>query len=219
MSSAFAKTIVAKSDQLNSDDLMTGPITVTITSTDQQPVSISFTGDHGKPWKPSKSMRRVLVLKWGDDEAKFIGRHLTLFRDPTIKWAGQEYGGVSISHMSDMADDSRFMLTSSRGQKKAMKVDHLKMKTPEEIAEEKLNRASTWVSQSKTEIGEFDSVERIEEWQEKNAPTMEALSKYEDLISDLTEFIKVIKVSIDGLEGGETSPANMEIDAPEFGEE
>jgi len=69
MSNDFAKTIEAKSDQLNSDDLIAGPITVTITdvkinlNTDQQPVSISFTGDNGKPWKPSKSMRRALMLK------------------------------------------------------------------------------------------------------------------------------------------------------------
>jgi hypothetical protein len=195
MSSAFAKTIEAKSDQLNSDDLMAGPITVTITdvkvneNTDQQPVSISFTGDNGKPWKPSKSMRRALMLKWGSDEKAFIGRSLTLFRDPTIRWAGQEVGGVSISHMTDMADDSRFLLTSSRGQKKAMKIERLKMKSAEEQAEERKNRASTWVSQSKLEIKELDSAEAIEKWKTDNTPAMESLGKYEDLLSELADFI------------------------------
>ena len=194
--SDFAKTIEAKSDQLNSDDLMAGPITVTITdvkinlTTDQQPVSISFTNDNGKPWKPSKSMRRALLLKWGSDEKVFTGRSLTLFRDPTIRWAGQEVGGVSISHMTDMTDDTRFLLTSSRGQKKAMKIEHLKVKSAEEIAKEKLNFASKWVSQAKTEIGEFDSVELINGWQEKNAKVIESLSKYKGLMSDLTVFIK-----------------------------
>ena len=196
MSSAFAKTIEAKSDQLNSDDLMAGAITVTITdvkvneNTDQQPVSISFTNDNGKPWKPSKSMRRALMLKWGSDEKAFIGRSLTLFRDPTIRWAGQEVGGVSISHMTDMTDDSRFLLTSSRGQKKAIKIEHLKVKTKEELAEERKNKASAWVSQSKLEISELDSAELVEKWEQDNAPKMKSLSKYKDLQKEFIEFIK-----------------------------
>jgi len=196
MSNDFAKTIEAKSDQLNSDDLIAGPITVTITdvkinlNTDQQPVSISFTGDNGKPWKPSKSMRRALMLKWGSDEKVFIGRSLTLFRDPTIRWAGQEVGGVSISHMTDMSDDTRFLLTSSRGQKKAMKIEHLKVKSAEEQAEERKNKASACVSQSKLEISGLDSADLVEKWEQDNAPKMKSLSKYKDLQKELTEFIK-----------------------------
>jgi len=196
--SKLSQAAEAKSDQLNAIDLIAGPITVTITNTKikddpraDQPVSIWFTGDNGRPWKPSTTMIRILIMKWGDDEAKFIGRHITLFRNPDTTWGGNAVGGVQLSHMSDMKNDDRFLLSTGRGKTQQFKIEHLKMKSPEEIAEEKLNRASTWVSQSKTEIGEFDSVERIEEWQEKNAPTMEALSKYEDLISDLTEFIKV----------------------------
>lgn len=196
--SKLSKAAEAKSDQLNAIDLVGGPITAAITAvkvkddpTADQAVSISFTNDNNRPWKPSKTMLRVLIIKWGDNEAKFVGRHITLYRNPEITWGGKEVGGVEISHMSDMENDDRFLLSTGRGKTRQFKIEHLKMKSPEEIAEEKLNRASTWVSQSKTEIGEFDSVERIEEWQEKNAPTMEALSKYEDLISDLTEFIKV----------------------------
>ena len=60
----LSKTIDPKSDQLNSDDLIAGPITIRITkvsanlSSPEQPISIFFEGDNGKPYKPCKSMRR-----------------------------------------------------------------------------------------------------------------------------------------------------------------
>ena len=48
--------IQAKSDQLNADDLIGGPITARITNVrvtggDQQPVTVELDGGH-KPWKP-----------------------------------------------------------------------------------------------------------------------------------------------------------------------
>jgi hypothetical protein len=66
----LAETIIPKSDQLNADDLITGTITVKITAVKgsnepQQPVSIHYEGDNGKPYKPCKSMRRILVSAWG----------------------------------------------------------------------------------------------------------------------------------------------------------
>lgn len=66
----LADTIIPKSDQLNADDLITGSLTVKVTavkgsSEPQQPVSIHYEGDNGKPYKPCKSMRRVLVSAWG----------------------------------------------------------------------------------------------------------------------------------------------------------
>ena len=200
--SDFAKTIEAKSDQLNSDDLISGPITIKITAvkinlnSEQQPVSISYEGDNNKPWKPSKSMRRALVMKWGDDEANFIGRSITLFRDPTITYGGEAVGGISISHMSDIQNEDRFLLTSRRGAKKAMKIERLKVKTPEEKAEDSKNRASVWVSQSKLEIKELDTAEKIQEWKTKNDKAMKSLEKYNDLSCELEDFISV---SIEGL--------------------
>src|SRR5690606_25044456 len=97
----ISSTIIAKSDQLNADDLIGGPITVTITNVSltespDQPLTINYDGDNGRPYKPCKSMRRVLAAAWGNDGSKFIGRRVTLFRDPRVKWAGQEVGGVRI---------------------------------------------------------------------------------------------------------------------------
>lgn len=127
---SWSNTTKAKSDQLNADDLIGGDVTIKITNvkvdekSDQSGI-IYYEGDNGKPYKPCKSMRRVIELKWGSDEKKFIGRSMTLTRDATVKWAGEEVGGIRITHMSDMKDDSRFMLTYSKGNKRPYKVEKL----------------------------------------------------------------------------------------------
>lgn len=122
-------TIAAKSDQLNADDLIGGPKTITITrvtsGTPDQPINVYYEGDDGKPWKPCKSMRRVLVALWGAKGDKYVGRSITLFRDPSVKWGGIEVGGVRISHMSDIDNDTAFQLTVTRGKKEPYKVRKL----------------------------------------------------------------------------------------------
>lgn len=201
--SNLSKAAEAKSDQLNAIDLIGGPITVTITKVKvkadpgaDQAVSIWFTGDNGRPWKPSKTMIRVLIIKWGDDETKFVGKHVTLFREPSITWGGNEVGGVEMSHMSDMKNDDRFLLGTGRGKTRQFKIEHLKMESQEERDAEKLSRASVWVSQAKTEIGEFDSIELLNKWVEKNAKAIEALQVYNDLSCELAEIISLKKEEI-----------------------
>lgn len=120
----MAHAIIAKSDQLNADDLLGNPITVRIrdtkvTKAPQQPAWIYYDGDNGKPWKPCKSMCRVMVEGFGSTDSKqYIDKYVTLFRDPTAKFEGKEVGGVRISHMSDIGDEPRtFMITIRRGVK------------------------------------------------------------------------------------------------------
>jgi ribosome modulation factor len=117
-----SKTIAPKSDQLNADDLIAGPKTITITRVtghedSDQPVWIFFDGDRGKPYKPGLSMRRVLVLVWGQDSDDYIGRSMTLYNDPEIKFGGIKVGGIRISHMSHISKAVGLMLTSTRGKK------------------------------------------------------------------------------------------------------
>lgn len=114
--------IQARSDQQNADDFMGGTRTITITKVtltpgSEQPCSVYFTGDEGKPWKPCKSMARVLVLVWGPDSKQYVGKSLTLYRDPDVKWGGLAVGGLRISHMSDMKSNAPLMLTVTRGKK------------------------------------------------------------------------------------------------------
>ena len=62
-------TIVPDSTQINADDLIASPITVTIESVSagnaEQPVNINTIETPGRAYRPSKSMRRVLVAAWG----------------------------------------------------------------------------------------------------------------------------------------------------------
>jgi hypothetical protein len=125
----LSDSVIPKSDQTNSDDLLAGPITIEVNkvtlNASEQPVSVHYVGGEGRPFKPCKSMRRVLILAWGADGEKYIGRSMTLYSDPSVKWAGQEIGGIRISHMSNIDSDLRFMLTVSRGKRDAYRVKPL----------------------------------------------------------------------------------------------
>jgi len=123
-------TVIAKSDQMNADDLIGRPITITITKVSggpkDQPVSINYEGDGGKPFKPCKSMRRVLIEAWGDDGQQYIGRSMTLFRDENVKWGGVAVGGIRISHMSHIDKPFTLSLAVTRGKKAPNSVQPLR---------------------------------------------------------------------------------------------
>lgn len=127
----LSKTIQPKSDQMNYDDfLSTGVVTIKVTgiagSADpQQPVAISYEGDNGKPYKPCKSMRRVLVTIWGADGSKYIGRSMTLYGDPKVMFGGIAVGGIRISHMSDIDAPVTLALSTSKAQRKPFTVQPL----------------------------------------------------------------------------------------------
>lgn len=127
----ISPTIVAKSDQLNSDDLIDRTITVKITrvvlKSDDQPVSLFYEGDNGKPYKPGKSMRRMIAHAWGKDASVYAGRSMTLYRDPSIRFGGLAVGGIRISHMSDITGNLTVALTETKGSKKAFTVRPLKV--------------------------------------------------------------------------------------------
>lgn len=126
----MSQVIVPRSDQQNADDYISGPRTIKITKVaispgGEQPVAISFEGDEGKPWKPCKSMSRVLVGAWGPDAKAYTGRSVTLYRDPKVKWGGLEVGGIRISHMSDIEKPLTMALTETRASRKPFTVKPL----------------------------------------------------------------------------------------------
>ena len=143
----ISKTCAPKSDQLNSDDLICGPRTITITSVklaaEDQPVSIHFSGDDGKPWKPCKSMRRVLMRAWGADGAQYVGKSATLFLEPGVRFGGAEVGGIRISHLSHLDKPLTMALTVTRASKKAYTVKQLSV--PEPAAEKTSEVDQEWI--------------------------------------------------------------------------
>jgi len=128
-------TIVPKSNQLNADDLLAGPETVTITAvrrgTNEQPLDVHLEGDR-QPYKPGKSMRRVLIAAWGRDGREWVGRAMTLYCDPEVSFGGVMCGGIRISHLSDIETELTVMLTMSRGKKRAFTVSPLPNAYPAE---------------------------------------------------------------------------------------
>jgi hypothetical protein len=131
----LAETIIPKSDQLNADDLISGPITVKVTAIKgsnepQQPVSIHYEGDNGKPYKPCKSMRRVLVSAWGANGVDYVGRSMTLYRDDSVLFGGIAVGGIRISHLSHIERDLTLALTVSRASRKPYTVKVLAVAAP-----------------------------------------------------------------------------------------
>jgi hypothetical protein len=128
--SDMSKVITPKSDQQNADDLIAGPLTIRVSGVDirpgtEQPVSVRFDGDEGKPWKPCKSMCRIMVAAWGADAKAYVGRSMTLYRDPTVKWGGMDVGGIRISHMSDIDRTMVMALTATKGSRKPYTVKPL----------------------------------------------------------------------------------------------
>lgn len=126
----LSTTIAPKSDQLNCDDLIAGPRTVRVTKvegggTREQPISIFFEGDNGKPYKPCLSMRRVLVQLWGKDGSAYVGRSMTLYRDPAVQFGGLAVGGIRISHLSHIDAPVTMALTATRATRKPFTVKPL----------------------------------------------------------------------------------------------
>lgn len=141
MTSSLLPTIQAKSDQLNAEDLIGGPRTVTvtgvkITESDGQPVWIGFEGDNGKPFKPCKTVRRLLVRVWGDDSTVYAGRSMTLYLDPEVKYGGMKVGGIRVSHVSHIDGPQSFFLTETRGKKRQITVKPLARPEPQRIPQE-----------------------------------------------------------------------------------
>jgi hypothetical protein len=122
------KSIIPKSDQLNADDLIAGPITVTIEGVTRgdkdQPINVHIAGH--QPYKPCKSMRRVLVSVLSDDAKTWIGHQMTLFCDPEVKWAGVKVGGIRISHLSGLDQPKTFLLTQTRGKRAEFTIQPIK---------------------------------------------------------------------------------------------
>jgi hypothetical protein len=144
---SIAETIAAKSDQLNADDLLGGPIVVRITGVtvkkgEEQPVAVALDGY--RPFMPCKTMRRLMVAVWGPDEKVYAGRWLELYRDPKAKWAGTEVGGVRISKMSHIDRAQTLMLAETKKSKAPWTVQPLRPPTQDAVPTEAARPPRTW---------------------------------------------------------------------------
>lgn len=157
----ISATIIPKSDQLNADQLLAGDLTIAVSrvsasGSDDQPVSIYYEGDKGRPYKPCKTMRKLLAYAWGSNAAAWVGRAMTLFHEPDVKFGGELVGGIRISHLSDIPADIKVSLTTTRGKKALTSVkrmerpasaDHVGLiKAASDVAELKAAFEAAWAS-------------------------------------------------------------------------
>ena len=126
----LTESIIPRSDQINADDLIAGPITVTITDAypggAEQPVDITLAETPGRAYRPPKSMRGVPVAAWGKQPSAYVGRRLTLYRNPDITFGSAKVGGIEISHMSHLDKPLTLALTRARGKRTPFTVQPLR---------------------------------------------------------------------------------------------
>lgn len=138
------KTVEPKSDQLNFDDLIDSEKDITVTDvrlmkSEDQPVAVHYEGDDGRPFKPCKSMRRVLIALWGGNAAEWRGRSMRLYGDPSVKFGGSAVGGIRISHMTDIDGEKSLMLTVTRARRAEYKVKPMDPPKRKPLADEVFN--------------------------------------------------------------------------------
>lgn len=164
----MTSTIIPKSDQTNYDDLISGPITITITSVSkgsaEQPVSIHYEGATGRPYKPSKSMRRVLVTIWGKDATDYVGRKLTLYGDPTVRFGADVVGGIKISHASHIDSAVTMALTKSRGKKEQFRVDPMAAESPKADLGALPEHWPQWTNEERGDYMATQGLDKLQAW-------------------------------------------------------
>ena len=122
----LSDTIVPKSDQLNADDLLAGPLDVTIERvrrvSDEQPVQIDL-AETDRPWKPCTTVRRILVALGGADGEAWVGRRARIYNDPRVTWGGQRVGGIRVSHLSHIDGRKTVLVSVKRGKREPQTIE------------------------------------------------------------------------------------------------
>ena len=132
----ITKALVAKSDQLNADEIA-APVTVTIVDVRQgnaeQPVHIvtDVYGDR-RPWKPAKTMLRLMASQWGVETTAWHGKRVTIYRDPSVTFGGDTVGGIRVSAMSGIDRSFTDTLTIGRGKRSKVTVEKLPDTAPQQ---------------------------------------------------------------------------------------
>lgn len=152
-------TIIPKSNQLNAEDLLSAPITIKVTdvrrsTSDDQPVSVHYENDNGRPFKPCKSMRKLIIFAWGDDGREWIGKSMTLYNNPEVKWGGVKVGGIRISHMSHIDRDIAVSLTVTKGKKEPFVVKKLAVSEQQKQQSQPADPSESEVSAARSMLSE-----------------------------------------------------------------
>lgn len=156
----LTESIAPRSDQLNAEDLLSGPRTVTVEKVTkgsaEQPVNVHLVEFPGRPFRPSKTVRRILVAAWGPDASAYAGRRLALYRDPAVRFGGQDVGGIRVSHLSHIDKRLTLALTVTRGKRAPYVVEPLPAGPPI-ITNEQANEIAAGITKA-ADRAELDAI-------------------------------------------------------------
>lgn len=102
----MSEHVAPKSDQLDAEDLRSGPRDVTVKAvtrgpSEEQPINFHLE-ETDRPWRPTKTVRRLIMGVWGKETDVYPTRRLRLYRDPDVTFGGMAVGGIRVSHMSHL---------------------------------------------------------------------------------------------------------------------
>lgn len=129
----MSESIAPKSDQMDAIELVAGPRTFTIEkvtkNNPEQPWNFHL-AEFPRPWRPGKSMLRVMAAAWGLDGSKYAGHRVTLYCDPTVQFGNELVGGLRISHMTGVDKPLKVPLLIKKGRSAIFTVQPLKEAAP-----------------------------------------------------------------------------------------
>lgn len=125
----ISDTLAPDSQQLDAVDLLGGERTFTISGVTKgsadQPINVEL-AEFPRPWRPGKSMRRVLAACWSPDASTWAGRRVTLFCDTSVRFGSVAVGGVRVKALSHIDGRKSVPLLVARGKSAVYTVEPLK---------------------------------------------------------------------------------------------
>jgi len=128
---------IAKSDQLNAADLLGCPVIVEICSVrsstgqadkEKQPYEVVISGGL-KPWRPCKTMLRLLSFLWGRDASRWVGHWVRLWDDEAVTFGKASTGGIRISG-ADIPEQVTVTLPTGRQKYTTFIIDPIQPQVP-----------------------------------------------------------------------------------------
>ncbi len=158
----MSASIAPKSDQLDAIELVAGPRTFTIEKVEknnaEQPWNFHL-AEFPRPWRPGKSMLRVMAAAWGLDGNKYAGHRVTLYCDSTVQFGNDTVGGTRISHMSGISKPLKVPLLIKRGKSAIFTVQPLPDAAP--TAPTALSSSPSWRVQADAAKGDVPTLQGI----------------------------------------------------------
>ena len=190
-------------DRLVADDLIGGPRTITITGVKgavmegKEKALFSFEGDNGKPFIPCKTMVKVMMGVWGKYANEFVGRSVTVYRDPEVAFGGLVQGGVRISHMSHITEAITVVVQAKKGKKGPIRILPLVADvTPIKPARQ---TAAEWAADHIAAVAEASHFARLDALIEHGAKPMAKLARDNiELHQKVSLAYKARRVELDG---------------------